>query len=137
MFVDYVGQTAEVIDGATGEVRRAQVFVAVLGASNYTYVKARWTQSLPDWIGCHVGAFASFGGVAWQIVCDNLKAGVTASSRYEPGMSRTYQDMAAHYGTTILPAGCASRATRPRRTRRPGRAALEFSAATQPPVLFP
>jgi hypothetical protein len=83
-----------VINGATGEVRRAQVFVAVLGASNYTYAEARWTQSLPDWIGCHVGAFASFGGAARQIVCDNLKAGVTAASRYEPGISRSYQDMA-------------------------------------------
>ncbi len=104
MFVDYAGQTAEVVDNATGEVRRAQVFVAVLGASNLTYAEARWTQSLPDWIGCHVGAFASFGGVARQIVCDNLKAGVTAASRYEPGISRTYQDMATHYGTAILPA---------------------------------
>ena len=84
LFVDYAGQTAEVIDGATGEIRRAQ--------------------SLPDWIGCHVGAFASMGGVARQIVCDNLKAGVTAASRYEPGISRTYQDMATHYGTAILPA---------------------------------
>ena len=72
--------------------------------SNYTYAEARWTQSLPDWIGCHVGAFASFGGVARQLVCDNLKAGVTAASRYEPGISRTYQDMAGHYGTAILPA---------------------------------
>ncbi|WP_158747890.1 IS21 family transposase [Acidisphaera sp. L21] len=104
MFVDYAGQTAEVVDNATGEVRRAQVFVAVLGASNLTYAEARWTQSLPDWIGCHVGAFVSFGGVARQIVCDNLKAGVTAASRYEPGISRTYQDMATHYGTAILPA---------------------------------
>lgn len=104
LFVDYAGQTAEVIDAATGEIRQAQVFVAVLGASNLTYAEARWTQSLPDWIGCHVGAFASFGGVARQIVCDNLKAGVTAASRYEPGISRTYQDMASHYGTAILPA---------------------------------
>ena len=110
LFVDYAGQTVEVIDNATGEVRRAQVFVAVLGASNLTYAEARWTQSLPDWIGCHVGAFASFGGVARQIVCDNLKAGVTAASRYEPGISRTYQDMATHYGTAILPA----RVRRPR-----------------------
>jgi transposase len=110
LFVDYAGQTAEVIDGATGEIRRAQVFVAVLGASNFTYAEARWSQSLPDWIGCHVGAFASFGGAARQIVCDNLKAGVTAASRYEPGISRTYQDMASHYGTAILPA----RVRRPR-----------------------
>ncbi len=104
MFVDYAGQTVAVIDAATGEVRQAQVFVAVLGASNLTYAEARWTQSLPDWIGCHVGAFASFGGVARQIVCDNLKAGVTLASRYEPGISRTYQDMASHYGTAVLPA---------------------------------
>jgi len=90
MFVDYAGQTVELIDSATGEVRRAQIFVAALGASNFTYAEARWTQALPDWIGCHVGAFASFGGVPRQIVCDNLKAGVTASCRYEPGISRTY-----------------------------------------------
>ena len=104
MLVDYAGQTVEVIDAATGEVRQAQVFVAVLGASNLTYAEARWTQSLPDWIGCHVGAFASFGGATRQIVCDNLKAGVTLASRYEPGISRTYQDMASHYGTAVLPA---------------------------------
>lgn len=110
LFVDYAGQTVSVIDGATGEVRQAQVFVAALGASNFTYAEARWTQSLPDWIGCHVNALASFGGVARQIVCDNLKAGVTAACRYEPGISRTYQDMASHYGTAILP----TRVRRPR-----------------------
>lgn len=104
LFVDYAGQTVGVIDGATGEVRQAQIFVAALGASNLTYAEARWTQSLPDWIGCHLGAFAAFGGVARQIVCDNLKVGVTRPSRYEPGISRTYQEMAAYYGTTILPA---------------------------------
>jgi transposase len=105
-----LGQTVEVIDGATGEVRRAQIFVATLGASNFTYAEARWTQALPDWIGCHVGAFSSVGGVTRQIVCDNLKAGVTAACRYEPGISRTYQDMASHYGTAVLPA----RVRRPR-----------------------
>jgi transposase len=110
LFVDYAGQTMEVIDGVTGEARPAQIFVAALGASNFTYAEARWTQALPDWIGCHVGAFASMGGVARQIVCDNLKAGVTAACRYEPGISRTYQDMASHYGTAILPA----RVRRPR-----------------------
>jgi transposase len=114
LFVDYAGQTAEVIDGATGEIRRAQIFVAVLGASNFTYAEARWTQSLPDWIGCHVSAFASMGGVARQIVCDNLKAGVTAASRYEPGISRTYQDMASHTARLFYQPECASRATRPR-----------------------
>jgi transposase len=68
LFVDYAGQTVDVIDDATGEVRPAQVFVAALGASNMTYAEARWTQGLPDWIGCHVGAFAFFGGVARQVV---------------------------------------------------------------------
>jgi len=110
LFVDYAGQTVDVIDGATGEVRAAQVFVAALGASNYTYAEARWTQALPDWIGCHVAAFTFFGGVARQIVCDNLKSGVTATCRYEPGISRTYQEMAGHYGTAVLP----GRVRRPR-----------------------
>ena len=110
LFVDYAGQTVDVIDATTGEVRAAQIFVAVLGASNLTYAEARWTQALPDWIGCHVNAFAYFGGVARQLVCDNLKAGVTASCRYEPGVNRTYQDMAAHYGTAVLP----TRVRRPR-----------------------
>jgi len=110
MFVDYAGQTVEIIDAATGEVRQAQIFVAALGASNFTYAEARWTQALPDWIGCHVAAFAFFGGAARQIVCDNLKAGVTTTSRYEPGINRTYQDMASHYGTAVLPA----RVRRPR-----------------------
>jgi len=114
LFVDYAGQTVGVIDGATGEVRQAQIFVAALGASNLTYAEARWTQSLPDWTGCHVGAFAAFGGVARQIVCDNLKAGVTRPSRYEPGISRSYQDMAGHYGTAVLPARVRRHATRPR-----------------------
>jgi transposase len=59
MFVDYAGQMVEVTDGAAGAVSRAQVLVAVLGASDYTCAEARWTQALPDWIGCHVGAFAS------------------------------------------------------------------------------
>ena len=86
LFVDYAGQTAAVIDPLTGEVRQAQVFVAALGASNYTYAEARWTQGLADWIGCHVNAFAFFGGVTRQLICDNLKAGVTTASRYEPGV---------------------------------------------------
>ena len=104
LFVDYAGDTVEVIDPATGEVRRAHIFVAVLGASNYTYAEGRWSEALPDWIGAHVNAFTAIGGVAHAIVCDNLKAGVTAVCRYEPGINRTYQDLAAHYDTAILPA---------------------------------
>jgi transposase len=103
LFVDFAGQTLAVIDPATGEVRPAQVFVAVLGASSLTYAEVRWSQGLADWVGCHVNAFAFFGGAARQLVCDNLKAGVTAACRYEPGINRTYQEMAAHYGAAVVP----------------------------------
>jgi transposase len=94
----------EVVDGLTGEVLTAQIFVAVLGASNYTYAEATFTQSLPDWISSHVRAFAYFGGVARQTVSDNLKAGVTRACFHEPMVNRTYADLARHYGTAISPA---------------------------------
>ena len=110
LFVDYAGHTVEVVDGATGELRPAQVFVAVLGASNYTYAEASWSQSLPDWIGSHVRALAFLGGVPRQIVPDNLRAGVLRANWYEPGINQTYRDLAAHYGTAILP----TRVRRPR-----------------------
>jgi transposase len=104
LFVDYAGQTAAVIDRHTGELREAQIFVAVLGASNYTYAEATWTQSLPDWIGSHQRAFAFLGGVPETVVPDNLKSGVTKAHRYEPDVNRSYADMAGHYGVAILPA---------------------------------
>lgn len=104
LFVDYCGQTMPVTDRRTGEVRQVQVFVAVLGASNYTYVEACWAQSLPAWIMAHVHAFAFYGGVPALVVCDNLKAGVTAAHRYEPEANRSYQDLAEHYGCAVLPA---------------------------------
>ena len=110
LFVDFAGDTVPVFDAATGTERRAHIFVAVLGASNYTYAEARWTEGLADWIGAHVNAFAAIGGVPKAIVCDNLKAGVTATCRYEPGINRTYQELAEHYDTAILP-------TRPRKPR--------------------
>jgi transposase len=110
LFVDYAGQTVDLVDGRTGEVRTAQVFVAVLGASSYTYAEATLTQTLPDWIGAHVRALAFFGGVPRQIVPDNLKAAVLKANWHEPGLNPTYQDFATHYGTAILP-------TRPRRPR--------------------
>jgi transposase len=103
MFVDYAGQTVDVIDGATGETRAAQIFVAAMGASNYTYAEATWTQSLADWIGAHVRALAFMGGVPAQIVPDNPKVGVDRANWYEPGLNRTYLDLATHYGTAILP----------------------------------
>jgi len=103
MFVDYAGQTVDVVDPETGEVQAAQIFVAVLGASNYAFAEATWSQGLADWTGSHVRAFAFFGGVTRQVVCDNLKAGVTKPCRYEPQINITYQEMAGHYGTAILP----------------------------------
>lgn len=110
LFVDYAGQTVEVVDGRTGEVRQAQVFVAAMGASSYTYAEATWTQTLPDWIGAHTRALAFFGGVPAQLVPDNPRVGVDRANWYEPGLNRTYLDLATHYGTAILPA----RVRRPR-----------------------
>ncbi len=104
LFVDYAGQTMPVIDRVSGEVRHAQIFVAVLGASNYTYAEATWSQSLPDWIGAHTRAFGFMGGVPNIVVPDNLKSGVTRAHRYEPDLNPTYQDMATHYGVAVVPA---------------------------------
>jgi transposase len=103
LFVDWAGDTIPVFDATTGEEHRAHIFVAALGASNYTYAEARWTETLPDWIGAHVNALASIGGVPKALVPDNLKAGITKPSRYEPGINRTYQDLADHYGCVVLP----------------------------------
>ena len=102
MFVDYAGGSAPVVDRETGEVRQAQVFVAVLGASNYTYAEATWTQGLEDWVGAHVRAFDYFSGVAALVVPDNLLSGVSRACRYEPGINSTYVDMLAHYGSAAL-----------------------------------
>src|SRR5450631_4193086 len=104
LFVDYAGTTLEVIDGATGEVITAQLFVAALGASNQTYAEATWTQGLADWIGSHTRAFAFFGGVPAMVVSDNLKSGITKACFYEPAVNRTYAEMATHYDTAIVPA---------------------------------
>jgi transposase len=104
VFVDFAGHTMEVIDGATGEIHRAEVFVAVLGASSYVFAQATWTQSLPDWIGAHVNMLAAINGVPGQIVSDNLRAGITRACFYEPLVNRTYADMASHYGTAVIPA---------------------------------
>lgn len=104
LFVDFAGQTMEVIDGASGEVTRAEIFVAVLGASSFIYAEATASQGLADWIGAHVNALAALGGVPRQIVSDNLKSGITKACFYEPVVNRTYADMAAHYGTAIIPA---------------------------------
>jgi len=104
IFVDFAGRTGEVVDGLTGEIIPVQIFVAVLGASSFTYAKAVWSQKLPDWIAAHVDAFAFFGGVPRQTVSDNLKAGITKACFHEPMVNRTYADMARHYGTAVVPA---------------------------------
>ena len=104
MFVDFAGQTMDIIDTATGEIIIAQLFIAVLGASNYTYAEATLGQDLPSWINAHIHAFEYFGGVPQIIVPDNLKAGVTNPCRYEPDVNPTYQDLAEHYGVTVIPA---------------------------------
>jgi len=104
LFVDYAGQTVPIVDPHSGEIRQAQIFVAVLGASNYTYAEANWSQDLPNWTGAHVRAFTFIGGVPEIVVPDNLKAGVKHPCRYEPDLNPTYQDLAQHYGTAVIPA---------------------------------
>ena len=104
LLVDYAGLTMPIVDPQTGQESPAELFVAVLGASNYTFCRASMSQSLPDWIEAHRHAFAFFGGVAEITVPDNLKSAVTKACRYEPDLNPTYRDMARHYGTVIIPA---------------------------------
>ncbi len=111
LFVDYAGDGVPVvIDRLTGEMRKAQIFVAVLGASSFTFAHASWTQALPDWIDAHVCAIEAIGGVPHLLVPDNTKTAVIKACFYDPLVNRTYAEMAAHYDTAILPA-------RPRRPR--------------------
>lgn len=104
LFIDYCGPTLTVVNPKTGEARSAQVFVAVLGASSYTYAEATWSQSLPDWLGSHTRAFEFFGGVPKVVVPDNLKSAVTKPCRYEPELNPSYQQLAEHYSVAVVPA---------------------------------
>jgi transposase len=104
LFVDYAGQHPRVIDPEIGEVRGAELFVAVLGASSFTFAEATWTQQSHDWIASHMRAFEYLGGVPGAVVPDQLRTGVSVPCRYEAGIQRTYQELAEHYGTIILPA---------------------------------
>lgn len=104
MFVDYAGHTMPLTDRRTGEVREVQVFVAVLGASNYTYVEATEGQTLPDWIGSHVRALAYFQGAPAIFVPDNLWSGVSKAHWYEPEVNRSYAECARHFGVAVVPA---------------------------------
>jgi transposase len=103
-FVDYSGKRVPIVDPLTGAVREAEIFVAVLGASNLTYAEATWTQALPDWIGAHVRCLRFWGAVPRLLVPDNLKSGVHKASFYDPEINRSYGAMAAHYGVGVLPA---------------------------------
>lgn len=110
LFVDYSGKKLGIINPDTGEIREAELFVAALGVSGYTFAELTWTQKLPDWIGSHVRAFAFYNGVVEILVPDNLKSGVLKANFYEPQINETYQEMARHYSTAIIPA-------RPRKPR--------------------
>jgi Transposase and inactivated derivatives len=124
LFVDFAGRTGEVVDGLTGEIIPVQIFVAVLGASNFTYAEAVWSQKLPDWIAAHVRAFAYFGGVARQTVSDNLKAGSprpASMSRRSTGPTPTWR------GITAPPSF--QRALTSRATRQKSKSAFRSSGA--------
>ncbi len=104
LFVDYAGQTVPIVDRLTGEIRQAQVFVAVMGASSYCYAEATWSQSLADWIGSHVRTLQFIGGCPAIVVPDNLRSGVSRACRYEPDLNPSYQQWADHYGVAVIPA---------------------------------
>jgi transposase len=103
LFVDWAGDTIPIYDPATGQARPAQLFVAVLGASNYTYAEAAPDQQTASWIGGHVRCFEFLGGCPRLVVPDNTRTGVSKACRYEPDLNPTYQEMAMHYGVGVLP----------------------------------
>ena len=104
LFVDYAGDTIPITNPETGEVTPAYLFVAVLGASSYTYAEAQISMEMPHWIGGHVRTFAFMGGVTQIVVPDNLRQGVKSPCWYDPDLNQTYQWMAEHYGVAVIPA---------------------------------
>jgi transposase len=104
LFVDYSGKKLGIINPDTGEVREAELFVAALGVSGFTFAELTWTQQLPDWIGSHVRAFAFYDGLVEILVPDNLKSGVHKPGFYDPDINPTYQEMARHYSVAVIPA---------------------------------
>jgi transposase len=104
LFVDYAGQTVPVVDAASGEIRRAQVFVAVLGASNYTYACATWQQTAADWVGSIIATLAFIAGVPRLLVPDQPRALIANPDAYEPVTARLMQELGEHYGVAVLPA---------------------------------
>jgi transposase len=110
MFVDWAGDTIPIHDPRTGDITPASLFVAVLGASTYTFAHATLSQDLGNWVRCHVAAFEFFQGAPKLVVPDNPRTGVDRACRYEPDLNRTYHEMALHYGVAVMPA-------RPRKPR--------------------
>jgi len=104
LFVDYAGQTVPIIDAASGEIRRAQIFVAVLGASNYTYACATATQTAADWVGSIIDALEFIDGVPRLIVPDQTRALIARPDRYEPAVNRLVDELCDHYDVAVLPA---------------------------------
>lgn len=104
LFVDYAGSTIPIHDPATGEIIPAYLFVATLGASNYSYVEAVLSRELPSWIRSHIHAFEYMGTVPGIVIPDNVRTGITHPCYYEPDLNPTYQEAMAHYGTTVIPA---------------------------------
>jgi transposase len=104
LFIDFSGDGLDIINAKTGECRTAKLFVAVLGASNLTYVEPVLSEDLPTWVGCHVRALGFFGGATEIWMPDNLKSGVTRPDRYEPDLNPTYAELARHYGVAVIPA---------------------------------
>lgn len=110
MFVDWAGDTIPIYDTRNGEIQPASLFVAVLGASTYTFARATLSQDLGNWIDCHVAAFEYCQGTPKLVIPDNPRTGVSRACRYEPDLNRTYHEMATHYGVAVMP-------TRPRKPR--------------------
>lgn len=104
LFVDYAGQTVPIVCATTGEVRSAQIFVAVMGASSYTFAEATWSQGLKDWLQSHVRAFEFYGGLSTMVIPDNLRSGVSKACRYDPELNPSYQQLADHYHIAVIPA---------------------------------
>ncbi|MHB1697631.1 MAG: IS21 family transposase [bacterium] len=104
VFVDFSGSKPKIKNPLTGEITEVELFVGVLGASNYTFAYAVYNQTLESWINCHIKMFVFFGGVPAAIVPDNLKSGVTNPCYYDPDINRSYLEMSLHYDTVILPA---------------------------------
>lgn len=104
LFIDYCGPTIPIVNPETGECRGAQVFVAVMGGSNYTFAEASTSQQLEDWVMSHVRAFQFFGAVPDIIVPDNLRSATTRACKFDPDLNPTYQQLAAHYNVAIIPA---------------------------------